>query len=94
MGMRKRTLNFLDRLTARGINHFSIKTLQVFLVSYGDVGRNEIKAYTRYLIDSGLIKNTNGEIYKINNDLRLDLEAEEENAKNSKNEMKNKKEGV
>jgi len=81
--MRTKTLNFLDKLAERGENRFSLKMMRVKLINIADIGRNEITAYTKYLIDSNLVKKVGPEVFEINHELRLELRREED-AKNSK----------
>ena len=71
--MRNKSLEFLDKMAEEGENNFSLSRLRVQLVTLLDVGRNELRAYTIYLVDSGLIKETGPERFEINNDLRLKM---------------------
>ena len=76
MGMRTITLKFLDRMAEQGETRFSIGRLRVQLVNLSSVGRNEVTAYVKYLIDSGLLKEASPGIFEIDHELRLKLGGE------------------
>lgn len=73
MKIHEKSLDFLDLLASRGENTFTTAKLRTLLTSTLNLGRTEIGAFTKYLMNTGLIKNIYGETYEINNQLRLDM---------------------
>ena len=84
--MRTKTLEFLDKMAEQGETRISLTRLKVELINKTDIGRNEVKAYMRYLIDSGLVKGVGGEFFEFDNDLRLNLRREAD-AKDKYNDL-------